>query len=242
MAPGPSPWSDIRHLDSWVPAAARIRKQSWTSLPTWGLWARGERAIHPISMELFFPRNSPSQVAPDSKQHRFHPNPPPCPLTGHSLSPFPALLFSSSCLSLSHLRYTPLSIYSLTTSPPEWIHVRDTGGNPGRAVSLVPCANTFQSNIVQVPFFHFLDLRDLCAATGSVISMKTWLNLVNNNKYNQSKWPWNLRINSGINTAQNAELACVESLIKHWQSKPQDMLYFTEKGSPWHFSGRSVIG
>lgn len=100
-----------------VPAAARIRKQSWTSLPTWGLWARGERAIHPTSMEFFFPRNSPSQVAPYSKQRGSHPTPPTHPLTGHSLSP--AMLFSSSCLSLSHLRYTPLYIYSLTTSPPE---------------------------------------------------------------------------------------------------------------------------
>lgn len=72
--------------------------------------------------------------------------------------------------------------------------------------------------------------------------METWLNLVNNNKYNQSKWPWNLWINSGINTAQNAEPECFDSLIEHWQSKPQDMLYFTKKGSPWHFSGRSVNG
>lgn len=65
--------------------------------------------------------------------------------------------------------------------------------------------------------------------------------LVNNNKYNQSYWPWNLWITSGVNTAQNAELGCFDSLIEHWQSKLQDMLYFTKKGSPWHISERPEL-
>ena len=65
--------------------------------------------------------------------------------------------------------------------------------------------------------------------------------LVNKNKYNQSYWPWNLWINSGVNTAQNAELECFDSLIGYWQSKLQDMLYFTKKGSPWHISKRPEL-
>lgn len=65
--------------------------------------------------------------------------------------------------------------------------------------------------------------------------------LVNNNKYNQSYWPWNLWITSGVNTARNAELGCFDSLIEHWQSKLQDMLYFTKKGSPWHISKRPEL-
>lgn len=60
--------------------------------------------------------------------------------------------------------------------------------------------------------------------------------LVNNNKNNQSQWPWNLWTNSGINIAQNAELECFDTLIEHWRSKLQDMLYFTKKGSPGHSS------
>lgn len=183
-------------------------------------------------MDLFFPRNSPSQEAPYSKQRRFHPTP-PHPHTHWSLS------IPLSCIALFFIVLITIS-FTLHTTEYLCTDYLPTGMNPRQEHRRESRQSCFIKTVCEYiskqhcpsAFFHFLDFRDLCAATGSVISMKTWLNLVNNNKYNQSKWPWNLRINSGINTAQNAELACFDSLMKHWQSKPQDMLYFTKKGAP----------
>lgn len=43
-------------------------------------------------------------------------------------------------------------------------------------------------------------------------------------------------INSGITTAQNAELDCLDHLVEHGQSTLKTTLYFTKKESRWQMA------